>query len=484
MGLNFIRRLFQPAEEYQLISWLFLKLLALIYFAAFLSLTVQITGLVGPNGILPFQELLNHVFGKFGYSAWWRLPNIFWLNSSDFALQGAGILGCIFSVFLFIGYRQKLSLILLFFLYLSLFHAGQAFLTFQWDSLLLESGFLAIFLVGGPTHLVIFLYHWLLFRLRMMSGIAKLGSGDPSWSNLTALNYYFETQPLPHVGAWYAHQLPEWLLKAGVLFTFFTELIVPFFIFLPRPFRLFAAATTLFAQSLIIATSNHNWVNLLTILLCLFLLDDRVVSKLHPKRLTSKLTHPTKIGWGKKFILPIAAILILTTSVSMYYRFAMGGKLPTIVNEYGTLVRSWGIGHIYHIFPTMQTERHELQIEGSRDGKEWRAYSFRYKPGPLDQRPAFIIPHQPRLDWSIWFVPARHPDSMYWTQRFLTRLAEGSPQVLSLLEHNPFPEAPPKFLRIQVFRYHFTTTKEHKDSGHWWKYEYLGQFPFLPPRAP
>ncbi len=162
------------------------------------------------------------------------------------------------------------------------------------------------------------------------------------------------------IDAWYAHQLPEWLLKAGVLFTFFTELIVPFFIFLPRPFRLFAAATTLFAQSLIIATSNHNWVNLLTILLCLFLLDDRVVSKLHSKRLTSKLTHPTKIGWGKKFILPIAAILILTTSVSMYYRFAMGGKLPTIVNEYGTLVRSWGIGHIYHIFPTMQTERHEL----------------------------------------------------------------------------------------------------------------------------
>ena len=484
MAINFIRRLLLPAEEYQLISWLFLKFLALIYFAAFLSLTVQITGLVGPNGILPFQEMLDHVFSEFGYAAWWRLPNVFWLNSSDLALQGAGILGCVFSVFLFLGYRQKLSLTLLFFLYLSLFHAGQTFLTFQWDSLLLESGFLAIFLVGGPTHLVIFLYHWLLFRLRLMSGISKFVSNDPSWSNLTALNHYFETQPLPHIGAWYAHQLPEWLLKFGVLFTFFAELIVPFFIFLPRPFRLFAAATTLVAQSLIIATSNHNWVNLLTILLCLFLLDDRIVSAVLPTRLKSTINKTSQISWGKKYLLPLAAVLILTTSVSMYYRYATGGRLPTIVDEYVTLVRSWGIGHIYHIFPTMQIARHELQVEGSVDGKEWRTYTFRYKPGPLDQRPAFIIPHQPRLDWSIWFVPAQYPDSMYWTQRFLTRLEEGSPQVLSLLEHNPFPDKPPRLLRIQVFDYQFTTTQEREASGNWWKYKYLGLFPFLPPRFP
>jgi hypothetical protein len=132
----------------------------------------------------------------------------------------------------------------------------------------------------------------------------------------------------------------------------------------------------------------------------------------------------------------------------------------------------------------MQIARHELQVEGSVDGKEWRTYTFRYKPGPLDQRPAFIIPHQPRLDWSIWFVPAQYPDSMYWTQRFLTRLAEGSPQVLSLLEHNPFPDTPPRFLRIQVFDYQFTTTQERETNGNWWKYKYLGLFPFLPPRFP
>jgi hypothetical protein len=164
-----------------------------------------------------------------------------------------------------------------FILYLSLYHAGQVFTNFQWDTLLLETGFLAIFLVGGGNLLLILLFDWLLFRLRFMSGAFKLVSADPSWSGLTALNHYFETQPLPHIGAWYAHQLPELLLKAGVIFTLFSELLAPFLIFFPRRYRQIAAAITILMQLLIIATSNHNFINLLTIILCLFLLDDSLL---------------------------------------------------------------------------------------------------------------------------------------------------------------------------------------------------------------
>ncbi|MEJ2322282.1 MAG: lipase maturation factor family protein, partial [Gammaproteobacteria bacterium] len=254
MRLNPARLLEQDPDQ-QLTGWLFLKLLALIYFAAFFSLSVQINGLAGPGGILPFAELLQNAEQSLGTpSAWLRLPTLFWIDAGDTALQGATMLGMLFSMMLFFNWRPVLSLVLLFVLYLSLFHAGQIFLSFQWDFLLMETGLLAIFIVKGPSRLMIFMFHWLLFRLRFLSGASKLLSGDPSWSGMTALDYYFETQPLPHAGAWYAHQLPEWVLHAGVGVTFFAELVVPFFIFLPRRFRLFAAGFTIAIQLLIIAT--------------------------------------------------------------------------------------------------------------------------------------------------------------------------------------------------------------------------------------
>lgn len=476
-------RLFQAADEYTLTSWLFLKLLALIYFAAFFSLAVQVDGLVGPDGILPFQEQLDRAYNQLGRFAWLRLPTLFWVSASDQALLAVAWAGCALSVVLFAGRPRKWVLLLLFTCYLSLFHAGQTFLTFQWDTLLLETGFLAIFLASGPTRLLIFLYHWLLFRFRFMSGVAKLASGDPAWANLDALKYYFETQPLPHFVSWYAHQLPEWVLKGGVVFTFFTELIVPFFIFLPRPFRLFAAAITILMQLLIIATSNHNFVNLLTILLCLFLLDDRVVRRLLPAGLRGGHQFAPRSRL-QLFLLPVAAVLILTVSVSMYYALLSGYRFPAPVQQAALLTRSYGLGHVFHIFPVMQTERQELIVEGSDDGVIWKPYRFRYKPGALDRRPRFIVPHQPRLDWSIWFVPARHSKNMYWFERFLDRLREAQPRVIALLAEDPFAGRSPRFIRVLVYRYHFTTAEERARTGHWWKREYLGVFPYLPPRRP
>ncbi len=496
INLSSITSSLQTVDNYQRTSTLFIKLLALIYFAAFFSLATQITGLVGENGILPFSEQLGYLYQQHGTVALLYKPTVFWIDSSDFSLLFAALSGCMISLLLLIGIKPVWSLIALFILYLSLFHAGQTFLMFQWDTLLLEAGFLAIFLTGGPSHLLLFLYHWLLFRLRFMSGISKLASDDSDWSNLTALKHYFETQPLPHAGAWYFHQLPEWLLQGGVLLTFFTELIVPFFIFLPRRFRIFAAAVTIFMQLLIISTSNHNWINLLTIMLCLFLLDDDILKKILPKWLWTYLSRNEKAASADReepvkkplnkhsYILPWFAVMILVSSLTAFTTMVSNISVPDSLKKSTTLIRIWGIGNIYHIFPTMQTERHELQIEGSNDGIEWKTYEFRYKPGALDKRPAFIIPHQPRLDWMIWFVPPQHGEMMYWFDRFLWRLHEGSPAVLALLKNNPFPEEPPEYLRVQVYQYWFTTKEERNITGNWWKRKYLGEFPNVRPRYP
>jgi hypothetical protein len=486
---RYITASLQTADNYQLASGLFLKLLALVYFAAFFSLNVQITGLVGANGILPLVELLEYSYQDKGMMALLYKPTLFWFNSSDFSLKGVAFLGCVVSLLLFVGFKPVWSLIVLFVLYLSLFHAGQTFLTFQWDTLLLEAGFLAIFLTGGPSHLLLFMFHWLLFRLRFMSGFSKLASEDPSWANLTTLNYYFETQPLPHVGAWYFHQLPEWMHQGGVLLVFFTELIVPFFIFLPRKFRLFAAATTIIMQLLIIATSNHNWINLLTIVLCLFLLEDNILKKVVPRRLRPFVS----VGGGtskefrmhiRGYVMPVFSLLILVSSITTFSTMFTRANVPVTLEQSSLLIRLWGLGHIFHVFPTMQTERHELQIEGSYDGREWESYAFKYKPGALDRGPAFIIPHQPRLDWMIWFVPPKHPEMLYWFENFLFCLKKGSTEVLDLLEYNPFPDRPPTYLRVQVFKYRFTSIEERSRTGEWWKREYLGQFPYARPRSP
>lgn len=481
-----LSKLFEPAEDQLLTSWLFLKLLALIYFAAFFSLVFQIEGLAGPHGILPYGERLEAEFSRIDALAWWRNPTLFWFNAGDAALQGAAIAGCLISGMLLFGRRPLLPLILLFILYLSLTHAGQMFLNFQWDTLLLESGFVAILIARGPNHLAIFLFHWLLFRLRFLSGISKLLSQDPSWSNLTALNTYFETQPLPHAGAWYAHQLPEWMLQGATGMVLFAEIIVPFFIFLPRRFRLFAAAITILIQLLIITTSNHNWINLLTILLCLFLLDDRIVAKLIPARLIPQnlTARREQQSLSQNLFGAAAAIVIMVASLSWMFEMITGRQTVQPLREVAMGVRSYGLGNVYHVFPTMQVERQELLIEGSYDGVEWQSYEFRYKPEALHERPEFIVPYQPRLDWMIWFVPSQRSDQLYWLDRFLQRLEENSPQVSALLANNPFADKPPRYIRVLAFRYHFTNAEQRAETGNWWSREFVGEFPYVPPRRP
>ncbi|MET0091390.1 MAG: lipase maturation factor family protein [Candidatus Thiodiazotropha sp.] len=297
----------------------------------------------------------------------------------------------------------------------------------------------------------------------------------------------FETQPLPHIGAWYAHQLPEWLLQAGVGLTLFSELVVPFFIFLTPKFRYFAAAITVLMQVLILATSNHNFINFLTIALCLFLLNDRVLAPILPDRFRPSPSTPVEsVKPGRLRNTLITACFLIVLPVSLLHTASRIGwaTLPEAVQSGVDQVRRFGLGQGFHIFPTMQTERQELIIQGSEDGEHWSTYEFRYKPDDPAQPPVFNIPHQPRLDWMLWFVPTQQPLQMAWFDRFMQRLHEGAPSVLKLLKSNPFPHSPPRFLRVLAYRYQFTTAETHAESGLWWERTYLGQLPNVPPRVP
>lgn len=465
------------ADDYRLVSGLFLRLLALIYLVAFASLGVQIIGLAGADGILPYTEHLAQVRAQQGALAYIVEPTLFWLNASDAALQGATIAGCLFAVLLFFNLLPRVSLVALFVLYLSLFRAGQIFMNFQWDYLLLESGFLALFL-GSGSRIVVWLYRWLLFRLRFLSGASKLLTQDPTWANLTALYYYFETQPLPHVGSWYADHLPHWLLRFGTGATLVIEIVVPFMMFMPRRPRFFAAWATILMQLLIMLTSNHNFFNLLTLALCLFLFDDRALRRVVPEAaerwLTANIRSRPLPRLPQALLGALGAVLIYVSAAEMWGMFSEGRPVR------GTLVRWLAPYHVvnpYHVFPTMTTERVELIVEGSQDGEHWEPYEFKYKPGDVNRRPEVVIPHHPRLDWMMWFVPLMYPINAQWYYNFLERLRERSPEVLALLEHNPFPGEPPRYLRTTAYRYHFTDPATHAATGAWWTREFLGPFP-------
>jgi hypothetical protein len=470
------------SNNYRLVSALFLRLLGVIYLIAFISIAPQVEGLSGSQGILPFAEKLAYLKTQPGIDYYFKLPGIFWLNASDQALTGAAIAGCIISVLIILNYMTRPALVVNFVLYLSLYHANREFLNFQWDGLLLEAGFLAIFLTPH-SRVVILLFRWLLFRLRFMSGISKLTTNDPTWSSLTALNYYFEVQPLPTPLAWYFQQLPEWLLRAGTAATLVIEILVPFMMFLPRRWRFMAAWITIFWQVLIILTSNHNWINFLTIILCLFLFDDRAVRRVLPERLQTRLVSEPEaiqknIGLRKAAVGVLATFILVASSVHLWELTTMrasSGKLGTLLDY----AETYRVVSKYHIFPTMRTERIELELSGSHDGMNWKPYVFKHKPGDIHARPGIVLPFQPRLDWQIWFVTL-HRRHLAWFDHFLQALLENSPTVTALLRHNPFPDKAPRYIKVDAYRYTFSDAEQRNLTGQWWQREALGPFGPLP----
>jgi len=462
----------KPAPaRYAATTRLFLRLLGLVYFSAFASLALQIEGLFGSRGILPAAELLGWVRSQTGAERYWLVPTLFWLDASDAALRivcwgGAGL-----AVLLFCGISPAAVLALLWACYLSLVGVGHLFLSYQWDALLLEAGFLAIFVAPlasrlragqEPPRLGLWLLRWLLFRLTFASGIVKLASGDPTWRSLSALLVHYETQPLPTWVGWYAHQLPAWFQKLSCGVMFVIELFVPWLVFGPRRARLIAFFALVTLQLLIALTGNYAFFNLLTLALCVLLLDDAALPwSRAPEAVSGR-------RWPRFLLVPVAAVLgLLSLAI---FTSSCGLDLPwprPVIALYG-VAAPFRIVSGYGLFAVMTTSRPEIVVEGSDDGTQWKAYEFRYKAGEPGRAPGFVAPHQPRLDWQMWFAALGRCEQNPWFERFLERLREGSPPVLRLLAANPFPDHPPRYTRGLVFDYRFTDLRTRRDTGAWW----------------
>ena len=458
-------------ESFGIASWLFLRTLGAVYLFAFASFAVQAAGLIGSRGISPVGEFLQSVREYYG-GGYWQLPTVFWLNAGDGMIKAVGIAGICLSVLLLLGVRWRILRVVLFVLYLSLVTAGQEFMGYQWDALLLEAGFLAILLGSSPV--VIWLYRWLLFRLMFLSGAVKLASGDPSWRHFTALPVHYETQPLPMPLAWYMYQLPEWFQRGSVGFVFFVELIVPFLIFAPRRVRFFAARAIVVLQLLILLTGNYAFFNVLTIGFCLFLADDAFWRRVLPKvigAVASATTHESSRPWARAVCGAFAALALFVGGFQVVRTFGVRWSVADVVIR---SVSSFQIINSYGLFAVMTTTRPEIVIEGSNDGLTWLAYEFKYKPGELNRRPAWVAPHQPRLDWQMWFAALGDYQNDPWIVRFMARLLQGSPEVLGLLGRNPFPGRAPRYVRAQLYQYRFTTPAERKSTGAWWSRELKG----------
>ncbi len=471
-----------PGER--LTSWIFLRLLGLVFVGAFLSLWIQVIGLVGDRGIIPARAFLDFVAARIGPERYWELPTLMWLHHGDGMLHTLCAAGTLGGLALAAGLAPGIGLLLAWFCYLSLASVCREFLWFQWDSLLLEAGFLALFLVpwklrSRPSDAApragIWLLRWLLFRLMISSALVKLASGDATWRSLTALTYHYQTQPLPPWTAWYAKQLPVAFQRLSALVMFVIEGLVPFLIFAPRRVRFMGAWAVIFLQSLIVLTGNYGFFNTLSIALCVMLFDDGF----WPWRwgVSARTPAPPRSESPPRRARTVVAVALLALSlaplVGTWRRSPPWlGPIPAIERALSPL----RIVSSYGLFAVMTTQRLEIVIEGSADGATWRPYEFKWKPGDVGRRPEFTTPHMPRLDWQMWFAALGSVRDNPWFIALCQRLLEGSKPVLSLFARNPFEGAPPRYLRASLYEYRFTDAAARRADGAWWRRESAGPY--------
>jgi predicted DCC family thiol-disulfide oxidoreductase YuxK len=490
----------RPPKYFAARRW-FLRILGLIFLIAFVSLWVQIDGLVGSNGITPVAEFLPAARAQLGDRALSILPTLCWFNSSDAFLHFLCGGGVVLSLLLIFGIAPAASLVSLVAVYVSLTVAGQTFLSFQWDILLIETGFLAIFLapwrlwwtkaneppVSRPA---LFLLKLLLFKLMLMSGVVKLTSGDDSWgwangswywSLATALDYHYWSQPLPTIFAWWADKSPDWFKHFSVAFCLVVEIIVPFFIWAPRRLRLLACKLLIFLQIVIGATGNYNFFNLLTIALCLLLIDDSIWRRQRGALQQNGAPRAVVFHYFRDRLPIYAAVLVIVLTLPLNARLIYGAFKPEaewsplFVRMFGR-AESFRIVNGYGLFRVMTKDRKEIVIEGSADGLDWKPYEFKWKPGDVMRPPGWCQPHQPRLDWQMWFAALGSYRENPWLVQTVIALLHGKPQVIALFERNPFPETSPRFIRATFYRYRFANAEEHRQTGAWWKREELGEY--------
>ena len=479
------------ASTHWLTRFLFLRLLGLVYAVAFLVVVRQWLPLCGSDGLLPAHDYLEAVRRAAGGASagFLRLPSLFWLSDSDQAFRTLGFVGLGGSLLLLAGFANVPLMAGLWLLYMSYVHAGGLFYGYGWEILLLEAGFLAIFLAplwrlhpfpkdAKPSPLVVALLRWLAFRLMLGAGLIKL-RGDPCWRELTCLVWHYETQPNPNFLSWYLHQAPVWFHRLEVLFNHLVELVAPWAFFGPRRARRVAGVLTVLFQALLIVSGNLSFLNWLTIAVAVAIFDDAFLARLLPRSLRAALARRVAGATQSRpraLAVYALAVVVAFLSLNPVLNMLSAGQVMNTSFEPFDLVNTYGA------FGSIGRERFEIVLEGTAgaspdEAAEWREYEFACKPGDPMRRPCWISPYHHRLDWQMWFAAMPGAGTEPWLVHFVAKLLEGDPGARGLLARDPFGDRPPRFVRARYYRYQFTRRGEA--SGAWWSRSLAGEY--LPP---
>jgi hypothetical protein len=492
--------------------WIFLRALGLIYLSAFYSLLSQIKGLIGPNGILPATDYLQAVAAAVHHGRFWYVPSLFWFGASNHALLLVCWLGLIASLLVVIDLWPRLSLAICLVCFLSFVSAAQDFSSYQSDGMLLEAGFISLFLAPPgfrpglgrehpPSRASLFLLRWEWFRIYFESGVVKLVSGDTSWRNFTAMDDYYQNGPLPSWIGWYVQHLPHGFHAVTVFFTFAAELVLCWLVFLPRRFRIAAFFILTPFQIGIILTANYAFLNYIVLSLGFLLLDDRFVEAILPVEIRMfvaeraqqlEVTDRGPEAWHRRWRAILAPFRILVAGIflSTVFYVTTNELLGIFFSRYPLptypvrLLEPFRIANQYGLFAVMTHARYEIEFQGSRDGKTWTGYPFGHKPQDLRSPPGLYAPYQPRFDWNLWFASlGRWQDYRFvvWTEE---RLLRNQPEVLELFAANPFDQTPPQQVRTIIYQYWFTDMKTKRETGAWWRREPLGEYAPVLARQP
>lgn len=472
--------------SYALSSWLFRRALSLIFVVAFISLGHQVRGLWGEHGVLPIGEYLTFLRTLGGAEGFFQGPSLFWISSRDFVLVGCAWTGVIAGALAFFGWAEGWMLLICTLLYLSFGNTGQAFLGYQWDRLLPEAGFLALFACHWqirnrfrdafePHGAVRALFYLLLFKLMFLSGVVKFFGHDPAWLDFTALSYHYLTAPLPNPLSPFFSALPAGFHRFSTWMTWVIELPVPLLLAWPRA-RVVAGVAFILLNLMILFTANFTFFNYLTIALCIWTIPDRLWRRLFERmRLGIRLNFELAPSRNSRTLLSVALILALL-DVFWLGRGVFPGWHPPRWLSLASVSKNIGISNPYGLFPTIYKSRHETVLEGSLDGDHWKEYVFRFVPGPLDRAPPVVAPFMPRLDWeladddeTIWDQHSGAYRPGTWVDRLMMRLLEGRPEVLAFLSNNPFPDTPPLYLRACRYLYEFDSPSVILSTGQWWR---------------
>lgn len=455
-------------RSFWLTRFLMLRLLGVVYVFAFLAAANQLLPLVGERGLTPATTFLDVMRAEAGSESrtWLGHPTLFLLGCSDQGLLLVSWAGVALAALCIVGYANAISMALLWALYLSIVQVGQRWYAYGWEGLILETGFLGVFLCPlldprpfprtPPPIAVIWLHRWLLFRVILGAGLIKL-RGDQSWRDLTALTYHYETQPLPNPLSPWIHALPRWVHAFGCVWNHFTELFLPWFVFGPRLVRRAAGLLMVLFQVLLILSGNLSFLNWLTVVSCLACLDDGIWNRVVPRRLVSAAEGAA--GAARVSVPSLVASGVLATVV-VWLSVDPVANLLDPKQKMNTSFDPLHLVNTYGAFGSMDKVRYEIVFEGTWEedlGPEtvWRPYEFKAKPGDPLRSPPWVAPYHLRIDWQVWFAAKSTPDRHPWTLHFVWKLLHKDKATLGLLASNPFPGRPPRYVRAELYEYRF-----------------------------